>query len=283
MLFGCWGAVTHEQGLFCSGLGAWGFELGEGLSMNRMVVALLVVILGFGLFLVVQDTEETDSNEIARAEELATEMNQGEATDNSAVDTQARGLRDKQAKSREVQKSRYAQRKAEEKERLRREGRERVADLGYSAYDVDRIAKAWEDAQDAMESCRSEIKKEEGGELDFRAMKACDRSHLDALYEDFGNPDDYRAALVAANRMIRVEVGIVDEGGYAYSLGLEEGDQLISWDGRPIFEPDDWRIPQQRLVDSEAPIIMEFLKPTGEVYQVESPGGRTGASMRGYR
>ena len=159
--------------------------------MNRMVVALLVVILGFGLFLVVQDTEETDSNEIGRGGESTTAMNQSEATENAAVETPAGGLREKQAKNRELKKSRYALKKAEEKERLRREARERVADLGYSSYDVDRISEAWEETEEAMESCRSEIKSQDGGELNFHAMKACDRSHMDSLYEDLDNPDDY--------------------------------------------------------------------------------------------
>ena len=246
--------------------------------MNRIVVSVLVVILGIGIFMLIRDTEEEGASRVSQMEDSSAGVTPVEPSKTPAPAGSAKGLREKQAKL-ETKKSPYAERQAQEKARLRREGRERVADLGYNSYDVDRIAGAWEETQEAMESCRSEIKKKEGGELNFHAMKACDRSHLDALYEDFGNPDDYRAALVAADRMIRVEVGIVDEGGYADSLGLEEGDQLISWDGRPVFEPDDWRIPQQRLMDSDAPIIMEFLKPTGEVYQVESPGGRTGASM----
>ena len=157
--------------------------------MNRMVVALLVVILGFGLFLVVQDTEETDSNEIARAEELATEMDQGEATDNSAVDTAGAEVcgtsRRRAVKSRRVDMPR---------EKRKKKSAFVVKVVSVSLI-LDTARTMWTGSprlgrmtQDAMESCRSEIKKEEGGELDFRAMKACDRSHLDALYEDSRQP-----------------------------------------------------------------------------------------------
>ncbi|MEE3328913.1 MAG: hypothetical protein VX252_16355, partial [Myxococcota bacterium] len=60
-------------------------------------------------------------------------------------------------------------------------------------------------------------------------------------------------------------------------------DQLLTWDGIDVFENDDWKIPMRNLADPNTIIVMEFLKPNGEVYQVESPGGRVGTSTRGYK
>ena len=253
--------------------------------MNRMVAVGLVVVVGVVLFVALRE-EENAAPGLDGAFE-----NQEDASNQSAIPlpkgppapSDAQGLAEKKAKDQSAKKRAAAERKAEEKERRRREAIERVAELGYNAFEANRIYEAWEDTEESMGSCRDEIRSKEGGNLNFHAMQACDRSHLDALYDDLGDSNDYRAALVAGDRLTQVKVGPVDRGSYAESLGLAQGDQLVSWDGRPVFEPDDWLIPQQRLSDPDAPIVMEFMRPNGEVYEVESPGGRPGASMRAYR
>lgn len=254
--------------------------------MNRMVAIGLVVVVGIVLFVALRDTEEDGSSGPGGAVEKKADsgsQNEAQSLESPPIPSGAQGLREKKAKKESAKERAARNKKAEERERLRREALERVAELGYNSFEANRIYEAWEETDEAMGNCRDEIRGQEGGELNFHAMKACDRSHLDALYDDLANPDDYRAALVAANRIIRVEVGVVNQGSWAESVGLEQGDQLVSWDGQPVFEPDDWRIPQQRLADPDAPIIMVFMKPNGEVYEVESPGGRIGASTRGYQ
>ena len=260
-------------------------EIDWGFSMNRMFAVGLVVIVGIVLFVALRDEEKVVPALDGAVEkpEGASRPEAAQSLTSPAVPSGAKGLREKKAKNESAMKRAAAEREAEEDDRRRREGIARVAELGYNALDAARIYEAWEDTEESMGSCRDEIKGQEGGDLSFNAMQACDRSHMDALYDDLGNPDDYRAALVAGDRITQVKVGIVDRGSYAESLGLEQGDLLVSWDGRPVFDPDDWRIPQQRLSDPDAPIIMEFMKPNGEIYQVESPGGRTGASMRAYK
>ena len=112
--------------------------------------------------------------------------------------------------------------------------------------------------------------KGENGSLQFGAMRACDRSHMNALYDALGDPDDYRAALVGADRMTRVEVGTVDPGSYAASLGLEQGDQVIQWGDQEVFEPADIRGFRRGLSDSDEPVTLVIFRPPGEIFEIET-------------
>ena len=71
--------------------------------------------------------------------------------------------------------------------------------------------------------------KGENGSLEFGAMRACDRSHMNALYDALGDPEDYRAALVGADRMIPSRSRYRGPRELRDSLGLQPGDQIIQW------------------------------------------------------
>ena len=165
----------------------------------------------------------------------------------------------------------------------RREAIARIADLGYNDFEANRIRDAWEEAEEKALSCREEIMKGENGSLEFGAMRACDRSHMSALYDALGDPDDYRAALVGADRMTRVEIGVVGTGEYAISLGLQKGDQIIQWDDQEVFEPADMRAFRRGLSDSNEPVTLVIFRPPGEIFEIETIGGRTGAAYFGQK
>ena len=94
----------------------------------------------------------------------------------------------------------------------RRAAISRIADLGYNDFEANRIRDAWEETEEKIASCREQIMKGENGSLEFGAMRACDRSHMDALRNALGDSEDYRAALVGADSASRVEIGTVDPG-----------------------------------------------------------------------
>ena len=251
--------------------------------MNRVIAVGVGIFLVAGVGLIVmqrggdegQGSASTPKEPVAAATEsdLSDATAVAESKPVAPLTSPEKDVEKAQRRSGDAEAGRNAER--------RREAIARIADLGYNDFDANRIRDAWEEAEEKALSCREEIMKGENGSLEFGAMRACDRSHMNALYDALGDPDDYRAALVGADRMTRVEVGTVDPGSYAASLGLEQGDQIIQWGDQEIFEPADLRGFRRGLSDSDEPVTLVIFRPPGEVFEIETVGGRTGAPMIG--
>jgi hypothetical protein len=249
--------------------------------MNRVMAVGAGVLLVAGVALIVmrQGANEGQQSESIPKDPVAATTESG-LLDANAVD-EPKPAAPLASPDRDAEEAR--RRSAKVKSERRRRAIARIADLGYNDFDANRIRDVWEEVDENMTNCREQIAKEENGSLEFGAMRACDRSHMTALYNALGDPDDYRAALVGADRMTRVEIGVVDPGSYAESLGLEPGDQILQWEDQMVFEPADIRHLRKTLPDLDDKVILLILKQTGEIVEIETVGGRTGASLRGLK
>jgi len=253
--------------------------------MNRVIAVGAGVLLVAGVALIVMqqgadEGQQRDSN----SEKPASVTTQSGLIDATAVDEKKSAAPLAQpGSSVEEARQQSAKSKAAQKAERRRRAVAIIADLGYNDFDANRIRDAWEEAEEKMASCREQIMKKENGSLEFDAMRACDRSHMNALYNALGAPEDYQAALASAERMTRVEIGVVDPGSYAESLGFGPGDQILQWGDQMIFEPADIRALRRALPNPNDKVILLVLKQDGEIVEIETVGGRTGASLRGLK
>ena len=112
---------------------------------------------------------------------------------------------------------------------------DRLLELGFHPSDVERIHAAWESLE--LERLYLQNERARSTTRDGRywmRMRALEKTTLEDLGES-----DYDALLYAAGGKNRVRVGSVFDGSPAQEAGFSEGDEILSYGERPVYQTHD--------------------------------------------
>jgi hypothetical protein len=155
-----------------------------------------------------------------------------------------------------------------------------LEEAGYFPHDVEEIRRRWEEAEAEVRVARGPL----GPGMPGVTPKDLQREQHEvdsAMRERLGD-DDYDAGRFATGQDNRVEIHWIPEGSVAASVGLQEGDLLIEYEGTPIYTPEEYL----ELMRRDRPLggreVILTIDRAGKTYEVAVPGGAVGA-FRGVR